>query len=247
MMQFNRNGGLSNMAQDTREDVQPPQPKTRVIKEIPQRVFIGVTIFILFSGGLYFAWLVYGSINSLFPIVYPRLGSELPGPGFSTPMGDNWDWWSFAVTNWNALPPLFLAMAVSHRKLHEYAFAHAFVSVWAMLENLYVIIVGAVRWVGFCNTAGSGYSTSCNSDLWCCVYWPSEWCPNNGACTFTGGGVVGAGDLHRSVEMTLTWAFAFVFFLMAFWHVAVNITLTKKWGFFPPSERWSKRTVTVEE
>lgn len=220
------------------DDAAPAAGPVQVV--IPTRVYISVAFFIILSGGLYQYWLTVPCVNSLFPRFYPRLGSELPGPFLSTPMHDNWDWWIFAVTHWNALPPMVLAMAVTHRSLHEYAFAHSFVSVWAFLANLFVIVAGAVRWVGFCNTSGSGYSTSCNSDLWCCVYWPSEWCPNNGACIFTSGAVIAAGDLHRSPEMTQTWAFAFVFFLMAFWHLRINHSLGRDWGFWPASERYKR-------
>lgn len=221
-------------------------PKERYIRVVPDRVFYGVAFFIFLSGGLYFYWLALPCINSLFPVFYPRLGSELPGPLFSTPMGDNWDWWMFAITHWNALPPMVLAMAITHRKLHEYAFAHVFVCVWALLENIFVIVTGAVRWVGFCNTSGSAASTSCNSNLWCCAYWPSEWCPNNGVCSFTSGAIVTTGDLHRSSEMTQTWAFAFVFFLMAVWHLKVNFSLRNDWGIFPKSQRWSLKKIQEE-
>lgn len=232
----------------------PPAPaptrrvRVTIVRDVPVRVFIGIVIFLLLSGGLYWYWLAFPCVNSQFPEFYPRLGSELPGPWFSTLYGENWDWWLYAITNVNALPPMVLAMAVTHRKLHEYAFAHIFICIWALLENIVVIVVGAIRWAGWCNTSSSAASTGCNSYLWCCVYWPNAWCPNNGACTFSSGAVITSADLHRNSEMTQTWAFAFVFFLMTVWHIQVNFSLRRKWGFFPSSERLTLRKIkTMEE
>jgi hypothetical protein len=205
-------------------------PETGEPAALPLRVYIGVTLFLVLSAGVYWSWLVFAGINSQFPEFYPRLGSELPGPWFSTLYGDNWDWWMFVITNVNALPPMLLAMAVTHNSLREYAFAHVFVCTWTFLGNLFVIITGAIRWVGWCNVSSSAASTSCNSALWCCVYWPNAWCPNNGACTFSSGFVPTASDLHRSTEMTMTWAYAFVFFLMAVWHIKINFSLRRQWG-----------------
>lgn len=208
----------------------PPPPATALAPGVPTRLYIALTLFILLSGGLYWYWLAFPCVNTQFPEFYPRLGSELPGPWFSTLYGDNWDWWMYLITNWNALPPMLLTMAITHRSIREYAFAHAFVCLWALLENLFVIIAGAIRWVGWCNTSGSAASTACNSYLWCCVYWPNAWCPNNGVCTFSSGASVTSADLHRNSEMTQTWAFAFVFFVMAVWHIQVNFTLRRKYG-----------------
>jgi hypothetical protein len=205
-------------------------PETNEPAAPPIRVYIGVTLFILMSAILYWYWLAFVCVNAQFPEFYPRLGSELPGPWFSTLYGENWDWWIYWLTNLNALPPMLLAMAVTHNKLREYAYAHAFVCVWIMLENLFVIIVGAIRWIGWCNNSNSAAATACNSYLWCCVYWPNAWCPNNGACTFSSGAIVTSADLHRNSEMTQTWAFAFVFFVMAVWHIKVNYSLRRNFG-----------------
>lgn len=204
------------------EDESPP--------EVPTRVYVSLALFIILSGGLFWYWLAFPCVNSQFPEFYPRLGSELPGPYFSTLYGDNWDWWIFVVMLWNAFPPMFLALAIVHRGLREYAFAHSFICWWALLANLYPIIAGAVRWVGWCNNNWSAPATACNDYAYCCVYWPSAWCPNNGPCTFSSGLSIGAGDLHRNSEMTQTWAFAFVFFLMAVWHLQINFSMRRKYG-----------------
>jgi len=129
-----------------------------------------------------------------------------------------WDWWNVWLLSLNAILPMILAFAAVNNSVEEWARMHSFLSVLAIVMNLWVVLVLSWRWLFYCNNSFSGMQSACNDYRWCCVFYPSVWCPNTMACN----PVVPYSDLQRNNEMEQHWAFSFVFFLLAWWHININ-------------------------
>lgn len=198
--------------------------------EIPTRAFYMATVFIFFSGAFYFWWLSIYGINTVFFEGYPQLGTLLPGELFSTRY-TRWYWWMVYLISWNAAPPMLLAMALTHNRVREWAQVHQFFCIWLLVSNLVALITLSVLWVIATNNSFSGASTAANDYLYCCVFWPNSWCPNNSPCTFNPAFLLtSSSQLSRNEEMTAHWAFCFVFFLFSYWHLKYSENLRKNYG-----------------
>lgn len=199
-------------------------------ERIPSRAFYTATLFVFFTGGVYFVWLSIWGINTVFYEGYPQLGTMLPGQLLSSRYNANVYWWMILLLSWNGLAPMILAMALTYNRIREWGQAHQFVCIWLIVLNIIVLGTLTFLWIGWTNTAYSGYATSGNDYRWCCVFWPSEWCPNNAACVFSSPlSLDSSSQLARNEEMTAHWAFTFVFLLLAFWNLQFSENLRKNY------------------
>lgn len=197
---------------------------------IPTRAFYMATLFIFFTGAFYWVWLSIYGVNTIFFEGYPQLGTLLPGTLYSTRYTRVY-WWAVYLLTWNGLAPMMLAMALTYNRLREWAQAHEFVCTWLFLLNIIVFVILTVFWIISCNSAYSGASTAANDYHYCCVFWPNEWCPNNGPCTFNPPfALTSSSQLSRNSEMTAHWAFSLVFILLNFWSMKYNENLRRNYG-----------------
>lgn len=207
-------------------------------KSIPTRAFYMATLFVFFTGAFYLVWLSIWAVNTTFYEGYPQLGTKLPSDLLpngkpSPPLSTRyirWYWWAVYLLAWNGLAPMLLAMALTHNRVREWAQAHQFVCFWLMILNAVVLIILTVFWIGHTNNGFSGAATAANDYRWCCVFWPSEWCPNNAPCTFNPAAIIGSADLSRNSEITAHWAFSIIFGLLAFWNIKYAQNLRRNYG-----------------
>lgn len=208
-----------------------PSAETATDSQIPTRAFYMATVFIFFTGGVYFFWLSIFGVNTVFFEGYPQLGSSLPGQFMTTRFGDRWYWWMVYLLSWNGLAPMLLAMALTHNRVREWAQAHQFVCIWLLVLNIIVLITLTVLWIIATNNAFSGASTAANDYRFCCVFWPNSWCPNNSPCTFNPPfALTSSSQLSRNEEMTAHWAFSFVFGLLSYWSLQYSENLRRNYG-----------------
>jgi hypothetical protein len=204
------NGGGSSI--NRRENNDRRQPPAQLYQ------YVGATCFVFFSGAIYFYWLAFPLINTVFTDRIPQLGT--PGAGYLTSRY-GWDWWCIAILSWQALLPMTLVFALTNNKIETWSNLHRFLTQMAILFTLLIFLTLTFRWAFYCNTSYSGLQSACNDYRWCCVFYPSPWCPNTTPCTpnYVGG------DLSRNAEMTQHWAFTMVFFVLACWHYSTNRNL----------------------
>ena len=178
---------------------------------------INAFLFCFLHAGIFFGWYALPLANTIFFHGYAQLGSA--DTFVSARYG--WDWVHIFLLTLNQLLPASLAWALANADVEEWTRFHRWLSQSAVRVNLWVFLVLTVRWLLFCNTPFSDGSTACNDYRWCCVFWPSDWCPNYSAC----GTAFDFLDLSRNMEHVVNWAFSLVFALLAVWNVQINLDL----------------------
>jgi hypothetical protein len=191
--------------------------------EVPLRRYIGGTLFLFASALLYWYWLAFPFLNTIFTHGYPRLGSPMALEFLSARYG--WDWVHIYLLALNVLLPLSLAFAMTNNRVEEYTRLHAWFATLFMVINIWVVLVLSWRWLFYCNNAYTAMHSACNDYRYCCVFFPSSWCPNTAMCTPS----VTSAVLQRNNEMLQNWAFGFAFFLLAVWNRSINSDL-KEFG-----------------
>lgn len=184
---------------------------------VPIRRYIGATLFVFFSAGIFFYWSAFPLVNTIFSQGYQNIAIP-PSPNVYTNSRYKCDWWQVLLLTFNGLLPMTLMFALLNNEYEEYTRVHKVFTYTMLFINCIVLIALSLRWPLFCNTSYSERFSACNDYRWCCVYFPSQWCPNWSACT---PGVT-SGDLSRNSEMTQHWAFTWVFILLAWWHASIN-------------------------
>jgi len=135
-------------------------------------------------------------------------------------------------------PTLRKAAALLHSNVTELSKLHLWVARVALLVNLVLVALLVVSWFFLCNNGYVPFSTACNDLRWCCVNFPSPWCPNVGPCTPN----VFASDLVRTGEFFQMLIFSILFFLWALAHRTVNVDI-RDYGVFQTSydSEWPAR------
>jgi len=184
---------------------------------VPLRRYVTAFLFVIMQVIIFYYWRSFPLANTIFTDGIPQLGSS--AEYLSARYG--WDWWHLWLLSLNQLLPMVLAWSLVHPGLEEYTRMHRWFSTTAIRINLWVFAVLTVRWWLFCNTPFSDGASACNAYDYCCVFFPSPWCPNSMPCIPN----KSFGDLGRNNEMTQHWAFSLVFFLMSLWSVSINADL----------------------
>lgn len=197
----------------------PPYKNNNVreVEVIPLRRFVSAYIGIFAHAALFFYWSAFPLVNTIFVTGIPQLGTsaEYVSARYAT------DWWMVWLLTLNALLPITLAWAITNNRIEEWTRIHEFFSKFAVWINLIVFVVLTVRWPIFCNTPFSVASTACNDYRWCCVFFPSVWCPNTTPCN----PAVTLGSLERNQEMIAHWGFSLAFLVLAVWNRGWNTEL----------------------
>lgn len=190
----------------------------------PLRHWAGATAFCLFSAVVYFLWMVVPFLNTQYTDGIPQLGIPLPANQTQKYLSARygWDWVHVLLLAFNALLPMTLAWAMTNNRIEAYSRLHRWLSMLFLIINLWVLAVLSWRWFWTCNNSYSGMQSACNDYRWCCVYFPSEWCPNVNVCGYDVPADMTSGQLARNAEMTYHWIAGFVFFIMAAWHTSIN-------------------------
>jgi hypothetical protein len=207
------------------------------------RHYVGGTLFLFASVLFCWYWTAFPLNHVRFTHEYPQMGLE-PGPGPLKSSRYGLEWWLVWVLGLNWLLPYAWGAALLHSNYTEVAKLHLFVSRVALLLNLLALAVLSVSWFFLCNHGYVPYSTACNDLRWCCVNFPSDWCPNVGPCTPD----VLASDLVRTGEFFQMWLFSLLFFLWALAHRTVNVDL-RDYGVFVTGDdnEWPARKALNEE
>lgn len=185
----------------------------------PLRQYIGASVLVFVTGGIYFYWLVFALVPTIFTDGVPQLGTPTTiagGTGYLTTRY-GWDWWCIWVLGAHAVLPMMLAYALANNKVDNWRRLHEFFCKLLMFATLVVFLILTWRWAFYTNTPYSGHSPG-NDYRWPCVYFPSPWAPNNAPCipNYT------ASDLVRNNEMLQHWVFSLVFIVTAAWHYNEN-------------------------
>lgn len=187
------------------------------LEEIPVRRFVNTTLFIFLCLGAYFYWASIVLNHTYFAHGYQRFGTP-PSPGAFLSARYGFDWWTIWLLSLNVLPPMMLCFALTNNKIETYTILHRWLAIMAIVVCIWCFVNLTWRWLLACNSAYSGSSSSCNDYRWCCVYFPSDWCPNNAMCTPD----VTSSELGRNPENFQHWLFTFVFFVLAIWNYSIN-------------------------
>ena len=194
-------------AEDSADDTLYPQ--------VPLRRYVTATMFLFMNIAVLFYWIAFPLTNSIFYDGYPRAGTP-PSPNMFMSARYTWDWWMVWLLGLNTFLPFLFALALTNNNIEEYARMHRFFSQMALLVNLIVVIMLTIEWIFGCNGQFRWFGTQCSDYRWCCVNFPSEWCPNTTPC------VPNVTSLDRNLEQMQHWVFSFVFGLLAFWNASIN-------------------------
>jgi hypothetical protein len=211
--------------------IEPPfrSEEEKAPAEVPLRHYVGATLFLFFSGGFFFYWMAFPLVNTVFFDGLAQLGTP-PPPGQTEQWSYRtarygWDWWLVWLLSLNGLLPMMLAWAMAHSGIEQFARLHAWFAKVGLVVNVVVVVILTIRWGVNCNNGFSGGNTACNDARWCCRFFPSPWCPNGAPCGYDVAPDITSEALVRSQEMLQHWAFGFVFFVFACWHVSINTDL----------------------
>jgi hypothetical protein len=189
--------------------------------------FVSATLWLFFNAGVCWYWLAFPGVNVIFTNGYPQFGTpaEVNGqmvlPAHFKTARYGWDWWMFMLVVIASQMPLFLlSIAVLNNSMKPIARMHQMVSTVCMLLALFAFVVLTVRILMRCRNTYSGGNSACNDlSIWCCVYFPSEWCPNSTPCT--------PAKTHSDLEWTSayfqTWLFSLCFLVFCGINAKINI------------------------
>jgi hypothetical protein len=182
----------------------------------PLRRYIGPVMFLFLNAGIFFYWSGFVLVNTYYTNEYPFFTNAPPNYGFVSARY-NYEWWTVWFLTLNALLIIILCFALINNTVEEVTRLHKWLSLILVVINLYVAFALLFLWIFWCNNGSSG-GAACNDYRWCCVNFPSVWCPNTIPCT----PAVTVAELHRNDEMTQHFIFAFVFFVLSTFHAALN-------------------------
>lgn len=183
---------------------------------VPLRHYVIASLLLFFTASFYWYWRTFPLVNTRFTHGYPDTSS-----GLFQSARYSFHWWLIWGLSLNGLLPTTLAFAMAFNDIRELTRFHKWVAGWMWIINRVLIILLTVQWVAMTNNAISGIASAFNDYFWCCVYFPSQWCPNAIACTPN----VAASALSINREGLQHWAFAWVFAVISSWHLALNANL----------------------
>lgn len=195
--------------------VSPKQQPPPSGGDVPLRRYVTATLFLLMNMAVSFYWTAFPLVNSIFYDGHPHAGTP-PSPGPHMSARYTWDWWMVWLLGLNIFVPFLFALALTNNSIEEYTRLHRFFSQMAMILNLVVAIMLSVQWLFGCNGTTRWFGNQCSDYRWCCVNFPSVWCPNTTPCT------PAVTDLYRNSEQLQHWVFSFVFGVLAFWNASIN-------------------------
>ncbi len=181
---------------------------------IPIRRYNVLVGLLILTGSLYYVWWTFVLSSSLHINGYPNpaLNTELVTTRYT------FSWWCVMVMSWNGLLPLLLLFCIVNNGIEEYNRLHLWLADMSMTVNLALIVLLSFQWLALTNKSWTGWATAFNDYRWCCVYFPSQWCPNAVPCV----PAVSAANLSINYEGLMHWTFAWVFYYVAKLHVYLN-------------------------
>jgi len=197
------------LAEDESSEIETPPPPFPSL-----RTKLLLLLFVLVTSGIYFYWLAFPLINTQFTDGYPHL--VFPEPLAYRTGRYGWDWVAIWMLSLNLLLPMTFLWGLANRGEHTYGRMFAFFASVAMILNLVIFIILTVRWVGWCNYGHAGEASACNDYRYCCVFFPSPWCPNGGKCGYDVDPNIDSGGISHNNEHLQHWAFSLVFMFMAY-------------------------------
>lgn len=186
------------------------ESEEKTYSAVPLRRYVGPVLFLLLCSGIFFYWSGIVLVNTIWSHEYPNY-NQFASSRYT------YEWWTVWLLNFNVLLIFMLSLAMANNSVEEFARLHKWCSIIMIIVNLFVALSLLFLWIFFCNNPYSG-GAACNDYRWCCVYFPSGWCPNTVPCI----PAVLSSDLHRNSEMTQHFVFAFVFFVLSTFHVSLN-------------------------
>jgi hypothetical protein len=186
-----------------------------IYAKVPLRRYVTATMFLWMNMAISFYWIAFPLVNSIFLDGYPQAGTP-PSPGTYMSARYTWDWWVVWLLGLNMFLPLLFALALTNNAIEEYTRLHRYFARLAMFSNLIVVAVLTVQWILLCNGTTRWFGLQCSDYRWCCVNFPSVWCPNTTPC------MPAVVNLDRNFEQLQHWVFSFVFELLAYWHTSIN-------------------------
>lgn len=190
-------------------------------KHIPKS-WVGACLFLFLNTGIFVYWAGFPLVNS---IVFD--GYAQPYNGIFESARYSYVWWFVWLLGLNCFLPILFAFALLNNDIDEISSLHKFFSAIGVLSNMVSLLALLVIWGFFCNTSYSGYNTICNSYAYCCVFFPSDWCPNQIPCT----PAVTSGELNFTNEYLQHIVFSSVFFVFSCWNVSINQDM-RRFGVF---------------
>lgn len=180
--------------------------------------YVSATLWMLFNAGWVWYWMAFPAVNVIFTHGYPQYGT--PGAKFMSARY-GWDWAAFYMLVVAWMIPLFMcALAIVNNGLQPISRAHQTLSILCMLVALIAFFIFTARILLRCNNRYSGGNSACNDlDRWCCVYFPSEWCPNTTPCTPD----ITASQLDWSTAYFQSWLFSLGCMIAASLNAKINI------------------------
>lgn len=201
--------GLAPEATPPEEEGEDSQPA--------YRFYVQSSLFLICSVIFCWYWTAFPLTDVRFTHEYTQPGIP-PGPGPFSSARYGWEWWHVWLLGLNWLLPYLWGMALLNNFYGEYARLHYFVSRLTLLTNFWTFIFFSVSWIFVCNNGLVPYATACNDLRWCCVYFPSTWCPNIVPCTPN----VTPGELTRTDAFFQMWLFSLLFVLWGLAHRSLN-------------------------
>lgn len=186
------------------------EPERRIVSAVPLRRYVGPVMFLLLSAGVFFYWSGIVLLNTTWYTGYTRC-TQYVSSRYS------FEWWVVWLLTLNAIPILLFALSLANNTVEEINRLHKWFSTMFIVVNGLVFILLAILWGVFCNSSITG-GAACNDYRWCCVNFPSVWCPNAVPCNPA---VVGS-ELSRNAEMTQHFIFSVVFGFIALFFVKIN-------------------------
>ena len=186
------------------------EPDDKTYTAVPLRRYVGPVLFLLLSSGIFFYWSGIVLVNTIWIHEYPNY-NQFASSRYT------FEWWTVWLLTLNVILIFMLSLAMANNSVEEFTRLHKWFSIILIVVNLYVAIALLFLWIFYCNNPYSG-GAACNDYTWCCVYFPSGWCPNTIPCT----PAITSGQLSRNHEMTQHFVFAFVFFVLSTFHVSLN-------------------------
>lgn len=151
--------------------------------------------------------------NTLVPYHYPRIAS--PGVGKFVDTRYNFYWFAIYALIFNALPPIFLQLAVAFKGRITGIFLHQTSVYLAGLASLFsVIALGFVNVCFYSNTSGSALSLA-NDYRWCGVFYSSapDICAN--VVDFVPNVVAADLSLNTEMKAHIFFGLGFIFYSLA--------------------------------
>lgn len=194
---------------------------------VPIRLFHNAVMYGWLMSGLIIFWCACTLVNYTYTYGYPQFGTPPSPNAFQSSRWNQLDYCCVFITMLNVLPPMTWFYALAFNRTEYATRLCRFVLQLMGFVNVALIILLLVEWFFLCNTSYSGGYTGCNDYRWCCVFFPSAWCPNSIPCT----PAVEYAQLSRNAEATQTWAFLFFFMVFCWWMRSTWVDM-REYGVF---------------